>query len=295
MAITDVRTKINTILAEGAKKPGKPKDKDKKKRQGAPEAKTPLTDPGDICCESDVFEEVMSAPGLSPMANELLNLLRQRMEQGHFQVLTLDVIDQIKTANPNKDGEIDAAFEELKAKGLISVNDGGISTAAEHEDRPINEFFKRQKSPEDLTDQPIVSVVDGREGLALVDDGSEVAVRWAGEQRIVWVARELVEKPGAEETRAYYGPTDQVDSFTNDFMSKNSGGAAPQYSRHDFSHDGQRYTKYQFTAAPHVHNRFNRAFNVATKARAHPFRESVELTEAGIKLAVESLTLVAKS
>lgn len=290
MAITDVRTKINTILTEDAKKAKKkPKDPHKKTRQGAPEATAPV---GDGVCESEVFEEVTMSQNLTPMANELLGLLRQLMDQGQFQVLTLDVVDKIKAAHPDKGGEIDAAFEELKANGLITVKDGGISTAADTEEHPINEFFKRGKAePEDLTDQPIVSSVDGRPGLALVDDGTEVAVRWDGEQRIQWVPRELVEPPGAMETHSYIGNTGRIDSMMD--MLRNSKA---KYSRRDFSHGGEDFTKYEITAPGHMHTGFHREFNKLNNEHPnHFYRESVELTEAGIKLAIESLTLVPKS
>lgn len=278
MAITDVRSKINIILAEG-KKARKPKDPHKKTRQGAPEATA--ADCAAVC-EDEVFEEVVAAQGLTPMANQLLDILRQKMEQGQFQVLALDIIDQIKAANPDRGAEVDAAFEQLKAQGLITVNDVGISTTPDVETPPLSEFFrKNQKS--DFTDKAIVSGVDGRPGMALADDGTEVAVRWDGEEGIQWVPRELVELPGEMETRSYIGPTDKMNDLIHHLQKV-------KFGRRDIDTTKGKVTQYDVEAPAHFHTDFQRTFNKVTNVHPNKFyRETVELTDVGIRMVIENL------
>ncbi len=302
MAITDVRTKINTILSEGKRKGKRPMDPHKKTRQGAPEAT--VTDAG-ACCESEVFEEV-TASTLSPMANQVLDILRQQMEQGQFQSLSQEIIQQIKASMPDKEGEIDTAFKELEANGLISISDGGISAGQAPEphvlrdctveavqaeaDRILREFSflgGRKKSLEGQTVN-----VGGETGEVIVDQGDgELYVRFHNG------TSEWVQAASAEvglETATYIAPVAQMQTLI-DTLSAPGSKFADRRSGWQWSisqYGNKNVAQCDVTAPKSFHKQLSSLF--LSKAELRGMRESVELTAAGIKLAVESLTIIKK-
>lgn len=308
MAITDVRSKIKGILSEGAKK--KPKDPHKKDRMGAPEATG--TDGADACCESEMFEEVTSAPDLSPMANMVLGTLRQRLEQGNFQSLTQEVIEQIKASHPDKEGEIEQAFEELKAKGLISVSDGGISVGqpaqdehvlrdctvehvAAEADRILREFSFLRRGNNSLEGQDVYHLETGRRGNVIADNGDgEVAIRY-GLDDVAWHPRDEVDVD--METKTYLAPIGAMQELIKRLTGKGSKFSDPehgwQWKIEEFGAGGQTGVyQCQVKAARSFHRELSNLF--LTKDQVMAMNESVELTTAGLQLAVENLTFVPK-
>lgn len=300
MAITDVRTKINSILSEGVKKP---KDPHQKSRRGAPEATA-----AEACCESEVFEEVTDAQGLTPAANMVLGILRQKLEQGQFQVLSQDVIEQLKAAKPDQEGEIEQGFEQLKAKGLISVSDGGISMGGmpdEHvlrdctvedvereADRIIREFSFMRRGNKSLEDQGVYHGVSGRAGTALVDQGGdEVAVRF-DDGKVEWMP-----KTGLEvglKTATYIAPIDHMQMLINKLTAPGSKFANPLSGWHwSISQYGNaNIAQCEVKAPASFHKELSTMF--VSKDQLKGMRETVELTVAGVQLAVESLSFVKK-